>query len=235
MFLFLSQVLRNLSSSIEYYVIIYLQARQALTCLNLHVILYLLHFTWGAFMEQNQNTSKQITQVHLPRWEELPNLDLYLDQVVTLIETIFQDYFISEDEKILTKTMINNYVKQGVITAPVKKKYNKTHVASLIVICIFKQIFSINDIAALIQLAINSADTGFVYNQFCVALEKAIAFVFEGTAFEDQFEMNPERYLLKNAVLSFAHKLYVERTYLSVHRVSDSSSSTSKPGKEIES
>ena len=83
-----------------------------------------------------------------------------------------------------------------------------------------------------------STDTSSAYNQFCVALEKAIAFVFEGTAFEDQFEMNPERYLLKNAVLSFAHKLYVERTYLSLHRAVDaegSGSSTSKPGKETAS
>lgn len=174
-------------------------------------------------------------EIRLPRWEELPNLDLYLDQVVTFIEDIFQDYLASGDEKVLTKTMINNYVKQGVLSAPEKKKYNKTHVASLIAICIFKQIFSISDIAALIRLAMDSTDTASAYNQFCIALEKAIAFVFEGTAFEDQFEMNPERYLLKNAVLSFAHKLYVERTYLSVHRVSDSSSSTSKPGKEIES
>ncbi len=188
-------------------------------------------------MENKAIEIKPIFNVHLPRWEELPNLDLYLDQVVTLIEDVFQEYLVVGDEKVLTKTMINNYVKQGVLSAPEKKKYNKTHVASLIVICIFKQIFSISDIAALIQLAMESTDTPSAYNQFCVALEKAISFVFEGKAFEDQFEMNPERYLLKNTVLSFAHKLYAERTYLSTHRacVGDSSGSTSKPGKETAS
>lgn len=185
-------------------------------------------------MENKEKEMKSVSNVHLPRWEELPNLDLYLDQVVTLIEDIFQDYLVAGEEKVLTKTMINNYVKQGVLSAPEKKKYNKTHVASLIAICIFKQIFSISDIASLIQLAMQSTDTPSAYNQFCVALEKAISFVFEGKAFEDQFEMNPERYLLKNAVLSFAHKLYVERTYLSLHRAAeaDASGSTSKPGKE---
>lgn len=185
-----------------------------------------------------EHKEKELISVHLPRWEELPNLDLYLDQVVTFIENIFQNYLVSGEEKVLTKTMINNYVKQGVLSAPQKKKYNKTHVASLIVICILKQIFSIGDIGSLIQLAMASTNTPSAYNQFCVALEKAIAFVFEGKAFEDQFEMNPERYLLKNAVLSFAHKLYVERAYLAIQREdpSDSSgSSTSKPGKETES
>lgn len=188
-------------------------------------------------MENNETTIKPISMIHLPRWEELPNLDLYLDQVVTLTENIFQDYLIASDEKVLTKTMINNYVKQGVLAAPEKKKYNKTHVASLIVICVLKQIFSISDIAALIQLAMESTSTESAYNQFCVALEKAITFVFEGTPFEDQYEMNPQRYLLKNAVLSFAHKLYVERTYLYAHRsaVGEASGSASKPGKETAS
>ena len=180
---------------------------------------------------------KTTVNVHVPRWEELPNLDLYLDQVVTLVEDVFQDFLVMGDEKILTKTMINNYVKQGVISAPEKKKYNKTHVASLIVICFFKQVFSISDISALIHLAMESTDTASAYNQFCVALEKAISFVFEEKAFEDQFEMNPERYLLKNAVLSFAHKLYVEHSYLSAQRaaVAVSSGSSSKPGKETAS
>lgn len=170
-------------------------------------------------MENNVQSTKPISEIHLPRWDELPNLDLYLDQVVTFIENAFQDYLGTGEEKILTKTMINNYVKQGVLEAPVKKKYNKLHIASLIVICVLKQIFSISDISSLIQLGIASTETPSAYDQFCVSLEKAIAFVFEGKAFEDQYRMTPERYLLKNAVLSFAHKLYVERTYLSALRV----------------
>lgn len=169
-------------------------------------------------METNTFLQKPVAEIHLPRWDELPNLDLYMDQVLTFIESTFQSDLIIGEEKILTKTMINNYVKQGVLDAPVKKKYNKLHIASLIVICVLKQIFSISDISSLIQLELASTETASAYDQFCVALEKALAFVFEGKAFEDQYTMTHERYLLKNAVLSFAHKLYVERAYLSTLR-----------------
>ncbi len=49
--------------------------------------------------------------IHIPRWEELPNIDLYLDQVVTILEDYLKDLVNSKEDKIITKTMINNYVK----------------------------------------------------------------------------------------------------------------------------
>ena len=65
-----------------------------------------------------------IDKFHLPRWNELPNIDLYLDQVVNLINSTLSPYiFLNNDEKkeniqVLTKTMINNYVKNNLIEAP---------------------------------------------------------------------------------------------------------------------
>ena len=73
----------------------------------------------------------------LPYWEELPNLDLYMDQVIVLMENYFSQYM-EPDTKIITPSMINNYVKLGMMPAPVKKKYSKTHVAYLIIICSLK-------------------------------------------------------------------------------------------------
>ena len=49
--------------------------------------------------------------IHIPRWEELPNIDLYLDKVVTILEDYLKDLVNSKEDKIITKTMINNYVK----------------------------------------------------------------------------------------------------------------------------
>ena len=65
-----------------------------------------------------------VTKFHIPRWNELPNIDLYMDQVLNYIENSLKDY-IKSDEKFLTKTMINNYVKQGILQPPTNKKYNK--------------------------------------------------------------------------------------------------------------
>ena len=107
-----------------------------------------------------------ILNFHIPRWEELPNIDLYMDQVVSLIEESLTNLVPSKDDKddkVITKTMINNYVKHGILNSPVNKKYNRAHLARLIVICILKQVYSINDIDSLITLALKKQLKSFKY------------------------------------------------------------------------
>ena len=68
----------------------------------------------------------EIENFHLPRWNELPNIDLYIDQLVSLLEQYLSNYIKNDnekDEKLITKAMINNYVKHNVIKAPINKKY----------------------------------------------------------------------------------------------------------------
>lgn len=155
-----------------------------------------------------------ISNFHIPRWNELPNLDLYLDQTVTLLESYLQNYIGNNEEKIITKTMINNYIKAGLIKAPTKKKYKKTHIATLFVVCTLKQIYSISDINKLIRLAIKTTKINKAYDEFCTALEKATALTFAGKEYKDAEDITTEEYLLKNVCQSFANKLYVERTFL---------------------
>ena len=155
-----------------------------------------------------------LTNFHLPRWKELPNLDLYLDQLVTILEKYLKDYIGNKDEIIITKTMINNYVKQGLIKPPKKKKYCRLHIATLLVICILKQIYSINDINELMMLAIKTVKFNSAYDQFCEALEKAILYTFEGVEYSIPENMTFEQSLLKSVAQSFASKLYVEKTFL---------------------
>ncbi len=157
--------------------------------------------------------NSSVTNFHLPRWNELPKLDLYLDQLVTYLEKNLKDCIGNKDDIIITKTMINNYVKQGLIKPPKKKKYKRLHMATLFVICILKQIYSINDINELIKLAIKTAKFNYAYDEFCVAIEKAILYTFEGVEYtvpNQTFEQS----LLKSVAQSFASKLYVEKTFL---------------------
>lgn len=154
---------------------------------------------------------------HIPRWEELPNIDLYLDQIVTLIEDYLKNLIPakdSKDDKVLTKTMINNYVKHGILKPPVNKKYNRTHIARLIVICILKQVYCINNINSLIKIALETSSIEVSYNKFCIVVEKAIDSVFNKKDFVYDDEMTKERYILKNVVISFASKLYVEQNLI---------------------
>lgn len=160
------------------------------------------------------NKPTAITNFHLPRWSELPNLDLYLDQTVNILEKYLKNYIGNKDETIITKTMINNYVKQGLIKPPKKKKYNRIHIATLIVICMLKQIYSINDISELIQLAIKTAKINTAYNQFCEALERAISYTFDGIEYTLPEDSIFEQSLLQSVAQSFASKLYVEKTFL---------------------
>ncbi len=163
----------------------------------------------------NINTIKnnKITNFHMPRWNEFPDLDIYLDQLVTYIENYLNPYIGSEGNPVITKTMINNYVKQHVIPAPVKKKYSKEHIAYLFVICTLKQVYSISNISNLISFAGNISDLIIAYDQFCLELENAVISVFNGTNYEITSATSMEHKLLKSVVLSFAHKLYVENTF----------------------
>jgi len=83
--------------------------------------------------------------------DELPNIDLYMDQVTTLMEKELAATKRYEEDKILTKTMINNYAKNNLLPPPVKKKYSKEHVLVLILIYYFKNILSIRDIEQLLK------------------------------------------------------------------------------------
>ncbi|MBD5522062.1 MAG: DUF1836 domain-containing protein [Lachnospiraceae bacterium] len=84
--------------------------------------------------------------------EDIPNIDLYMDQVTTFMESRLKSSTRNPGEdKILTKTMINNYAKNNLLPPPVKKKYSKDHVMMLIFIYYYKGILSINDIQTLLK------------------------------------------------------------------------------------
>lgn len=92
-----------------------------------------------------------IDRIHNVKAEEFPNIDLYMDQVTTFIEERLKASVRNPgDDKVLTKTMINNYAKNNLLPPPVKKKYNKEHLALLIFIYYSKNIMSIQDIQSML-------------------------------------------------------------------------------------
>jgi len=83
--------------------------------------------------------------------EEIPNIDLYMDQVTTFMDEHLESSKRYPEDKLLTKTMINNYTKNKLLPPPVKKKYNKEHMLMLVFIYYFKNILSISDIQTIFQ------------------------------------------------------------------------------------
>ena len=142
---------------------------------------------------------------HLPRWNEIPEIDLYIDQVVSLLEK-YLEHFIESDNL--------NDGKLNVLKSPINKKYGREHIASLFVIFILKQIYSIDEIKKLITLAIDTSETEHAYDRFCSELENAINMTFSGDNYLESSKLSKEQYILRNVVQSFANKLYVQKTFL---------------------
>lgn len=159
--------------------------------------------------------SLSTSKIHIPRWSELPNIDLYMDQVLNYMEEAIPEIIQTDfEEPYITKTMINNYVKQEIIASPTKKKYNRLHIAELIVITFLKQVYSIGDIQKLIQLALSTSPADIAYNRFCDVLEESFVSTFSGEEYSSPSILTEEQYLLKNVVQTFVNKLYVQLNYL---------------------
>ena len=92
-----------------------------------------------------------ISRIDYVRPDDIPNIDLYMDQVTTFMEKELASSKRHADDKILTKTMINNYAKNNLLPSPVKKRYSREHLLVLIFIYYFKNILSINDIQTLLN------------------------------------------------------------------------------------
>ena len=94
---------------------------------------------------------KDMSALNYIRPGDVPNINLYMDQVTTFMYEHLHDTKRTTDDKVLTKTMINNYAKNNLLPSPVKKKYSKEHIYILTFIYYFKNILSISDIQKMLN------------------------------------------------------------------------------------
>ncbi|MGX7264083.1 DUF1836 domain-containing protein [Enterococcus crotali] len=159
---------------------------------------------------------KELVDVHLPRWHELPELELYMDQVITLVERYLSPVILKEKHTLLTSSMVNNYVKLGLIPAPKKKRYNQKHLAFLIAITLLKQVLTIPEIKQGILYQGAAIGIREAYNLFCEEQEAALTVVVaqalgnQPVAAFDQ-PISVDYMAVKGATLSFATKLFTEK------------------------
>lgn len=157
---------------------------------------------------------------HLPTWEELPDLELYMDQVVSLVTRYvnLQPHSGSPDA-ILTPSAVNNYVRLKLIPAPLKKRYSRVHLAHLIVICSLKQSMSLSNIQQMFPIDLTLEETRQVYTNFlnqyrtaylrCVEqLEQLAAPVLDP---ENQASHQVDSLVLTTAVASTLYKLVTDK------------------------
>ena len=116
----------------------------------------------------------QLRTYDLPEWDNLPELELYMDQVVLLLSRYLAFFSQGEEEKIITPSIVNNYVRMKVMPAPAKKRYGRIHIAYLLMICTLKQSLSIAAIQKLLPLELDEAQVRALYTRF-VAVYRAVA------------------------------------------------------------
>ncbi|MBQ7565660.1 MAG: DUF1836 domain-containing protein [Oscillospiraceae bacterium] len=113
----------------------------------------------------------RLTALKLLRWDELPDLELYMDQVLSLVGRYLGAYP-GYDKKGLTASMVNNYVKMGAMPPPEKKRYCRVHLAYLLMICVLKSTLSITAIRDMIAHELEGSTEQAVYDRFCEQFER---------------------------------------------------------------
>ena len=112
---------------------------------------------------------KYLEEYRLPAWGEIPDIGLYMDQVVTLVKG-YLDYMPPElkEEQIITPAAINNYVRKKIMPEPVKKKYYRSHIVYLIMVCSLKQSLSIPMLKTMIPNGLDGEELKKVYSAYVV-------------------------------------------------------------------
>lgn len=154
--------------------------------------------------------SEQFDTYHLPRWEELPAIDYYMDQVIEYINSYVSIFSDDGNSNLLTAAMINNYVKLGLVPAPIKKKYSKIHISNLIVITIIKQVCVISQIKEAILLQMQTNGGRGAYDIFCTEIEKSVvsisSIVKNGRIYVDE-QVTIENMSVKNISQALSSKI----------------------------
>lgn len=160
--------------------------------------------------------SNEISEYTFPRWEELPDFDLYMDQVLNLIERYLAIFKVGDQKQIITSSMINNYVKLGLIPPPIKKKYTKKHLAYLIAISILKQVVTISEVKEGILYQASISGIREAYDLFCTEQEYALRAIASHIKQEDRKPLLPDNtnnttFIVRTATIAVATKIVTEK------------------------
>lgn len=159
--------------------------------------------------ETKNQISKSVQNFRLPRYSEIPNVGLYLEQASKYI----CEYLSPLCDNALTPSMISNYVKKGLISNPVKKQYNREQLAYLFFIALAKNILSLDALAGFFQLQKQTYPLEKAYDYFCKEFENLLFFSFELKDTVDSTDdiLSDEKRLLYTCIVAVVQKVYLEK------------------------
>ena len=156
---------------------------------------------------------EKLLAFRLPYWDELPDVELYMDQLVSYAERHLDAINIGQEGKLITASMINNYVKMKLIPAPVKKKYGVKQVARLLVIGSLKRDFSISELQNMMEIVLMRFENRVAYDLYCKEMERTIRHAFTGEPLPPTGD-TPEEAMIRAVMTAFANKLYAHTIIL---------------------
>lgn len=160
-----------------------------------------------------QETKKQISasveNFRLPRYQEIPNVGLYLEQASKYVS----EYLAVLGGDGLTSSMISNYVKKGLIESPQKKQYSRDQLAYLLFIGLAKNILSLDGLADFFQLQRRTYPLAVAYDYFCQEFENLLFFSFDlkDTVESAGEDVSDEKRLLYTCIVAVVQKVYLEK------------------------
>ncbi len=163
------------------------------------------------YHSENTELAKVIKDFHLPKYSEIPNVGLYLEQTAKYISEALSPLF----KNAITGSMISNYVKKGLVSNPVKKQYDREQIAYLIFIAVVKNVLSMDDIKVAINIQKESYEAVRAYNYFAGEFESLISYVFTESPLGGEIgnDSSDEKRMLRNIIITVAHKIYLEKYF----------------------
>ena len=160
-------------------------------------------------MEQmlRDHINASIETLHLPAYQEIPDVGLYLEQTAKYIS----DALAPIQDTPITGSMISNYVKKGYIPNPVKKQYDTEQIARLLFITIVKNSITMENIGRLFILQRNRYSPDIAYNYFCDELENVLMLTFGLKETYDQIGETDtrEKQMLRSLIVAVANTIYL--------------------------
>ena len=143
----------------------------------------------------------------LPRYAELMNVGLYLEQTSEYINSFLKPLGCVE----VTGSMIRNYVKKGLVANPVKKRYGADQIAHLLCIAVLKQVLSLENIAELFRRKAKTYDSKTAYDYFCMEMENILFYRFglKDIVSDIGVTSSLAKEMLRSAVIAVAHQIYL--------------------------
>lgn len=159
--------------------------------------------------ETKQQVRQTVADFRLPRYQEIPNMGLYLEQATKYVG----EYLAPLGDYTLTPSMISNYVKKGLIASPVKKQYGREQIAYLFFIAMAKSVLSLDALTGFIRVQQNSYPLSKAYDYFAVQFENLLRFTFE---LQDSVDVvgednTDEKRLLFTCIVAAVQKVYLEK------------------------